>query len=283
MKKLIFIIIVIIIILAVLLGVLFILRENIKNDQNNEIINDIGNNNSVENKIERVTNRDMFFTVSSCVEKYLNMVTQKETTKLYNILYSEYKQRFNVTEENIYEHTGQYAEYQIFTAKKMYKLDKYSNNKYFVYGTIRDDTEYSENIEKDYYITVIMDPMNRTFSIMPNGYMFSNDLNVESESNNIRFRVLNYVCYMNKCEIKLIIKNNTNSEVDFSNEVYLTNYEDNKYYKLLNEEVIKLLPNEEKEINLVFENDVTTPKNIMIKHVNEEILVPVIKNYEDKN
>lgn len=287
MKKIIYIIIVIIIILIILLSILFIKLEKMKqtnNEQNNEISSyKETDKNIIENKIERVTNRDMFFTVSSCVEKYLNLITQKETEKLYNLLYDEYKQKFNVTEENIYEHIGEHSEYQIFTAKKMYKLEKYSNNKYFVYGIIRDDVEYSDNIESDYYITVIMNPMNGTFSIMPNGFMFSNDVNVEIESNNIEFKVLNYVCYMNKCDIELVIKNNTNSQLNLNDKVYLTNYENEEHYKLLNEENINLLPNEEKKVKLSFNNYVTTPKNIIFNNGNIEVSIPVIKNYEDKS
>ena len=71
-----------------------------------------------------------------------------------------------------------YTEYQIFKAKTMYKLEELHNNKYFVYGKIRDDVENSDNKETDYYITVIMDSMNQTFAIIPNADIF-NDLNAE--------------------------------------------------------------------------------------------------------
>ena len=44
-----------------------------------------------KNEIQRVTNRDMFYTVSSCVEKYLNFVSAKDSEKVYNLLADEYK------------------------------------------------------------------------------------------------------------------------------------------------------------------------------------------------
>ncbi len=287
MKKAIYIIVGIILVIFILLGVLLTMREDSQTnlENNNHLIeNNTGESDIIGNKIERVTNRDMFFTVASCVENYLNMVTQKETDKLYNLLYDEYKQRFEVTQDNIYEHVGEHVEYQIFKVKEMYKLEKLSNNKYFVYGTIRDDTEYSNNEETDYYVTVVMDTMNGTFSIMPNGFMFANDLEVNLNTNNLDINVTGYTCYMNQCDIELTIKNKTQNTIDLSDGIYLTNYENEEQYELINQQQEKIiLPNEEKNIQLSFHNSVTTPKNIIFNYENNEITIPIIRDYENKN
>ena len=284
MKKVIIAIIAIILILIIILGVIFLINSKEKVNGNEETKGTINSGEPIKNKIEKVTNRDMFFTVASCVEKYLNMTTKKENEKLYNLLYDEYKDEFKITTENIQNYVDYHQEYQIFKAKQMYKLEQYSNNKYFVYGKIKDDTEYSSNKETDYYITVIMDPMNKTFSIMPNGFMFSNDLNNEINDSNLNIKITGYVCYMEQCNMVISIKNNTNNEINLKDIMYLTNYENEQKYKLKNkDDDLTIKPNEEKNLELIFENDTTTPKNIIIEYENKNITVPVIKDYKNKN
>ena len=106
-KAIIGIAIIIIILIALVVLTSYYLHEEKIGD--NKILNE-GNstetpvNEEITHTIERVTNRDMFYTVSSCVEKYLDLITVKDSEKIYNLLANEYKSQFNITQENIWDY-----------------------------------------------------------------------------------------------------------------------------------------------------------------------------------
>ena len=54
-----------------------------------------------------VDDYNRFYTVSSCVSKYLNYLTTNNTEKLLVLLSNEYKTKNNITESNIYTNSLQ--------------------------------------------------------------------------------------------------------------------------------------------------------------------------------
>lgn len=124
--------------------------------------------------ISVLTDNSRFYTVSSCVSKFLSFLTGKDTDKLYVLLDENYVKENNVTKENIYNFLGTYDNELIFSPKKIFE-QRISENiyKYYVKGYISPDIMDSIGEKQDYYIIVIQDQENMTFSIVPyDGKMF---------------------------------------------------------------------------------------------------------------
>lgn len=99
-----------------------------------------------------LTNTNTFYTVESCINLYLDNITE-----------------YNKQKENI--------------AKRMWEIDINDNvSIYYVYTKIRDKNTLDISNEDDFYCTVILDKYNNTFSIKINGKEYSeNDLNAISK------------------------------------------------------------------------------------------------------
>ena len=119
------------------------------NEQNTEIL---------ENPIEKVRERNKFYTVSACVNKYLSYLYKKDTEILYNYLDLEYIEQNGITQSNILQKITQVDTYKIFNAKEMYK-QKITDDvtKYYAYGVIKEDVEEGQGAEEEFYITIKID------------------------------------------------------------------------------------------------------------------------------
>ena len=122
--------------------------------------------------ISIVKDNSRFFTVSNCVTSYIGYLNAKDTDSLLILLNSNYKKENNIDANNLYQYTGELDENYFFSAKKMYeqRLSK-TMYKYYVYGTL-EDTIIDEHVvfeyaPVDYYIIVILDESNTTYSIEP--------------------------------------------------------------------------------------------------------------------
>lgn len=121
-----------------------------------------------------VKDNDRFYTVSSCVSKYLTYLSSSDTNNLYLLLNENYKKENNITKDNIYNYIGNIEGNISFNPRKMFE-QRLSKNiyKYYVKGYIQKDTFDQIGEKEIYYIIVIMNQSNLTFSIMPyNGEMF---------------------------------------------------------------------------------------------------------------
>lgn len=130
------------------------------------------NKEETANSIEKVRERNKFYTVSACVDKYLSYLYEKDTEVLYNYLDIEYIEKNEITKNNILQKLDQIDTYKTFTAKEMYKqeiTDKIT--KYYAYGVIKEEVPNGEPEEEDFYITIKIDSENETFSVLPNTYI----------------------------------------------------------------------------------------------------------------
>ena len=124
--------------------------------------------------ISIVNDNSKFFTVSSCVSKYLNYLSIRDTDNLLILLSNDYKTKNSVDKSNIYSFVGSVQGNPEFSPKKMF-VQRMSKNvyKYYVYGTITQDVINTLGESIDYYLIVILDEENMTFAIEPyNGEMF---------------------------------------------------------------------------------------------------------------
>lgn len=109
-----------------------------------------------------------FFTVSSCVSKYINYLSLLDTNNLLVLLSNDYKEKNEVNSSNLYNYIGTINGSYSFTANKMLeqRLSK-SVYKYYVKGFIQEELMDTMGIRQEYYIVVILDEKNMTFAIEP--------------------------------------------------------------------------------------------------------------------
>lgn len=142
------------------------ITEDILIEENNSNITE------TTNPIEKVRERNNFYTVTACVNKYLSYLYEKNIDVLYNYLDPIYIEQNNITKNNILQKTGQLDVYKMFTAKEMHK-QKLSDNitKYYAYGIVKEVLEDGDAEEEEFYITIKVDNKNETFSVFPNTYI----------------------------------------------------------------------------------------------------------------
>lgn len=124
--------------------------------------------------ISIVTNPNEFYTVSSCVSKFLNYLSTGDTENLFILLSEEYKEENSITKDNIYNFISSLNGVYSFNPKKMFVQRTNKNTyKFYVYGLVEEESINSNYNRNDYYIVVILDKENGTFAIEPyDGSMF---------------------------------------------------------------------------------------------------------------
>lgn len=163
-KKIIISLICVIIVISIILLIVLNSNKTEKNDINN---------NYIEEKIEYgvykpVKDRQTFFLVKSCVADFLESATNKDVNKLFNLLSESYINKNNITKNNILDKIDTYEEEQILRISKMYLVYENNVNIYYIEGTIRDNLLDDIGEEKEIYLALELDFMNRTFDIIPN-------------------------------------------------------------------------------------------------------------------
>lgn len=160
-------ILIVVIIILLILGILVSLFTN--SNPQNQIIKE---EQKQPKEIVSVQNRNDFFTVANCVNKYITYLTTKEREILYNYLDEEYKKEKNITIDNIYSHIKTFDRYYKFKAKEMYVGELSSTiSQYYVYGTLTVEATGDDEQETPFYISIKLDKANNTFSVIPNLYI----------------------------------------------------------------------------------------------------------------
>lgn len=154
--------------ISVIILIIVVALNRFKNNENNDSINEGVIKNPDFWNIQIVKDANDFYTVSSCVDKFLSFWYMQDKKETYKILENKYKEENAITEENVFEKIGNLPEMLTFRPKKMYYINiEQSIQKYYVYGTTRADTMEERGIESDYYVEVILNFNNETFSIRP--------------------------------------------------------------------------------------------------------------------
>lgn len=176
MKKNVLISIIVLLIIIVL--VIVVIMNKIENDNNQEQSNIVVEENK-NKEIEKVKSASAYFTVQSCINKYINYVTTKDTDSILKLLDSGYIIENNITEDNVLEKVENISGFLIFEAEEMYVEEIDSNNKiYYVSGILKEEgLETYTTIDTEFYITVNMNFSDNIFSIIPfgNGGLFNEE------------------------------------------------------------------------------------------------------------
>lgn len=144
-----------------------IIKNNIESNNITQSTNSINNSTTSIPIIKKVTSRENFYTVKSCVEKYINYIVDVDNVAVYNLLDEAYINQKNINKNNIFDMVGRINENQIFSPNKM-NFAKIENKEiYIVYGNIREDKLNERANEVEFNVTVILNKYNNTFSIIP--------------------------------------------------------------------------------------------------------------------
>lgn len=158
-------ILLVIIIISVLgLGIYKLFFDNKKVDK--EIID--------TKTISVVDDKNRFFTVSSCVSKFINYLDMRETDNLLLLLNDKYEKDNNVNSSNFYNYFTPSNSLRIFSPKKMF-VQRMSKTlyKYYVFGYVEEELMDMYGERNNYYIIIYLDGKNMTFSVEPyDGSMF---------------------------------------------------------------------------------------------------------------
>lgn len=160
-----------IIIVAIIAIILAILLNMQKNNTTNKESNIIEQEQIVED-IKKVTVRNDFYTVVSCIDKYLNYLATKDVQILYNYLDENYIKENQITTQNILSKIKTLEEHVKFRPEEMY-VKKISDNveQYYVFGHISKEVTEGEPEEIAFYISIKLDKVNNTFSVIPDLYI----------------------------------------------------------------------------------------------------------------
>lgn len=154
-------------IIIIICGILLTI-SNSDNVENNVNTNDLPQ--TIE--VTRVKNRNDFFTVTNCVDRYITYLSRKDADILYNYLDEQYRKTNGITKQNILENIQTLNDFYKFKAREMYILkDSNEIEQYFVYGTLTLEATGDDEQETKFYISIKLDKTNNTFSVIPNLYI----------------------------------------------------------------------------------------------------------------
>ena len=134
------------------------------------------------NKIKNTTNTNpiivndysLFYTISNCVQRYINYQINNDVDSLDKVLNDKYKEDNIINKDNILNKLDnlQNKNYS-FQARKMYYLENTDGYTYYIYGYLILDNYSDDTIKNDYYIIVNVDKEYSIFDIIPyNGELF---------------------------------------------------------------------------------------------------------------
>lgn len=178
-------VIIIILLLCVLIGKRNNKEEKIYEQMNEQINKSKDNNNEITNeniKFENVDvqtsvvllkNANQYFSVSNCINIYINSVNKQDNEATYNLLNDEYIKEKNINKNEVYEIVKKFDKDKTFYPEEMY-IKKGTVNTFYAKGYI-DNSDVQEKSNKEiYYISVLIDNNNKTFCVIPlseNEYM----------------------------------------------------------------------------------------------------------------
>lgn len=195
MKKLRIIMIIFIIAIVIMIGTIILLnKKNTKSPEEIEQIMTHAGEQEDDELNDTVKNSEDFFTVSSCVSQYLDLLNKNydiyygyddnnNYTQIINpyeaiqqILSENYIKNNNITMDNLEKHIPLWEEKVTFIPLKMRVIDNIDVEKYLVYGMIENsNNEYV----RDIYLFVNLCGTNATFSIEPIDKQYNSIYDIE--------------------------------------------------------------------------------------------------------
>lgn len=203
-------------------------NSNETTDYSNQIIYD---GEIIDGKQKQLKDENMFFTIEKCVQNYINNITNRNNTAIYNQLSLNYITTNNINTSNVLNYVENISGTQEFRAIKMNYVQGDSCTQYGIYGKLLTSTGNTSEI----YLILNLNSGNLRYSIIPQlGKNYTNlsqvNINVSNEQipeneNNQG----NYVRITDEQHIKNIIKDYQKNAL----------YDTENAYKSLDEEYSK--------------------------------------------
>ena len=146
---------------------------NISQKMSNNINNTQVEEQEQPGNIEKVKERNDFYTAVSCVNKYLEYLNNKDAQAVYNCLDQVYIEKKEITENNVLNKFEDMDSKYVFKAEKMFQ-QKIGNGiiQYYAYGKLTENTEVQDSQNrKDFYISIIINRKTGAFTLLPDTYI----------------------------------------------------------------------------------------------------------------
>lgn len=128
-------------------------------------------------KVYIVKSSSKFYTVSGCVNRYLNYLYNEDIDNLIILLDDSFIKDNNVSKKNLFDKISKLDGKYTFEARKMYEQVLSKNvTKYYIKGyLVKEGINSNINDKIDYYLIIILDVNNSTYSVIPyDGDIFIN-------------------------------------------------------------------------------------------------------------
>lgn len=124
-------------------------------------------------KLEKVRERNQYYTAVFCVNQYLEYIYKQDSQAVYNCLDKSYIEEKQITQENLLNKVGNSDSKYLFTAKKMYQQELPDETiQYYAHGKLSDVYAMdSSTEEKEFYISIKINRKYGTFTILPDTYI----------------------------------------------------------------------------------------------------------------
>lgn len=126
------------------------------------------NHKSNSDKLETVNEYNTFFTVTSYVNDYISNISNQDSSSLYDVLYSDYIDKKNITLNNIYDNIEKYPINSSVKVTKMEYVKVKNDYIYYVEGKVNQITfDGKQEIDDNFKVVVITDFDTLSFAIYP--------------------------------------------------------------------------------------------------------------------
>ena len=161
--------IILVILTVVVVIVTFIIEQKEQEENNNDI--------------SIVTNASNFYTVNSCLYRAITYISSEDEESLLLLLPEEYKEKNEITQDNVLDLFFDVSETSTFVSQKMYyEILSNSLTKYYIQGYVQENEIMDDSLltKKDYdlvYFIVYLDSNENIFSLEPyDGKIFKEGL-----------------------------------------------------------------------------------------------------------
>lgn len=203
------------------------------------------------NTIIYENSKNVYYTVVSIVNKYINEAARGNQDKLLNMLDLEYTENSNIDEITGISPLNDGFQYYVFVPTTIYSMDEAKITTHFVYGYYYNNLDMNK---KELNLMVELDSVNQTFNIHNYNYILNNGYNnlqvgdvYKTKLSEIQNRGDNTFTYISMSDEDMASK-----YLDNFREVVL--YNKDQVYKMLDQEYSKLKFKNEEDFNSFVNN-----------------------------
>ena len=126
------------------------------------------NRKSNSEKLEDVNEYNSFFTITNYINNYMDSLSTSNSSNLYDLLYSDYIEKYNITTDNIFDDIDKLPSYSSIKANKMEYVKVKNGYIYYIEGKVYQSTIAGDSLVKDNFkIIVLTDFDTLSYAIYP--------------------------------------------------------------------------------------------------------------------